>query len=822
MSGAPVAGGAFSARLEKLIFSHRALIIATFALVTVAMLVFVVRGLRIDASFTKQLPLKHEYMQTFVKHQAEFGGANRVLIALVARDGNMFTPEFFAALKKATDRVLVMDGIDRGRVQSLFTPNVRYIEVVEDGIQAGNVVDAEFQPTPEALAEVRENILKAGIVGRLVANDFSGALVSAIVLEQDAQGRPVDPIAVAERLEREVRDAIAGDGAAEGGPADAAGVQGGGGREGIDVKVVGPPVDVHMIGFAKVVHDIAEGALSVIIFAVVTLLLTVLFVWMHTQSIRVAVVPVVCSVVAVIWQLGTLVVLGYGIDPLGLLVPFLIFAIGVSHGVQKISSVKEAVFEGLDPEAAARLTFRQLLLPAVIALLADLVGFITILYIPVQVIQEMAITASIGVAIVILTDLVLLPVLVSFVRFDAGYRDRVERRVTLLNRWWHNLSVITEKGPSATIIALAAVLGIVGFVVGKGAVIGDATAGVPELRPDSRYNVDSRVITREFSIGVDILTVIVETREPACVSHTLMKSIDDFSWRMQNVEGVQQVISLPLVAKQAIAGWSEGSLKWREIPRNPDQLTQSTRYIETSTGLLNADCKVVPVMLFLADHRSQTIERVVAAVKQWRTENPVEGAAFRLATGNVGVMAATNEEVKRTEFPILFGVFAAVIAMCLLTFRSVTGAVLVFIPLALVSVLAYALMALVGIGLKISTLPMVALGVGIGVDYGIYLFSRMQEFLREGLSVRESFERTMRVTGASIIFTGITLAIGVVTWIFSPLQFQADIGKLLTFMFLVNMIGAIVLLPALATWLVRPAPPPPAQGQFAPGGGAQY
>jgi hypothetical protein len=221
-------------------------------------------------------------------------------------------------------------------------------------------------------------------------------------------------------------------------------------------------------------------------------------------------------------------------------------------------------------------------------------------------------------------------------------------------------------------------------------------------------------------------------------------------------------------------------------------------------------------MLFLSNHKAATIERVVGAVKQWRAENPVEGAEFRLATGNVGVMAATNEEVERTEFPILFGVFAAVILMCLLTFRSVKGAILVFIPLALVSVLAYALMALVGIGLKISTLPMVALGVGIGVDYGIYLFSRMQEFLKQGLPVRESFERTMRVTGASIIFTGITLAIGVVTWIFSPLQFQADIGKLLTFMFLVNMIGAIVLLPALATWMIKPVPPPLSQGPSPP------
>src|SRR5678816_4123634 len=202
------------ATLERLIFGHRLVIVIAFALITIALATFAVRGLRIDASFTKQLPLKHEYMRTFVKHQAEFGGANRVLIALVARDGNMFTPSFFDALKKATDEVLVMDGIDRGRVQSLFTPNVRYMEVVEGGIEAGNVVDSEFVPTPEALAKVRENILKAGIVGRLVANDFSGALVSAIVLEQDAQGRRVDPIKLASELESRVRQKLQGTGVA--------------------------------------------------------------------------------------------------------------------------------------------------------------------------------------------------------------------------------------------------------------------------------------------------------------------------------------------------------------------------------------------------------------------------------------------------------------------------------------------------------------------------------------------------------------------------------------------------------------------------------
>ena len=761
--GGEVVPGALTGRLERLIFGQRTPILALFALGTALLAAVAVRGLRIDCSFNKTLPLRHEYMRTYLDPRvAEFRGANRILIALIARDGNMFTPGFFAALRQATDEVIVMDGIDRTRVQSIFTPNVRYLEVVEEGIEAGNVIPADFTPTAANMARVRDNIRKAGIIGRLVASDFSGALVSAIVLDQDAQGRPVDPIKVAHELERQVRQGIEGHG-----------------------------IDVRMIGFAKVMGDIADGADSVVLFAAITLVLTLLAVRLYCQSWRVAFVPVLCSAVAVIWQLGALVLLRYGIDPVGLLVPFLVFAIGVSHGVQKISAVGDAAFAGLGSMESARRTFRQLLAPAVVALLADLVGFVTILMIPVPVIREMAITASIGVAIVILTDLVLLPVLVSYVRFDAGYRARVQRRSAYLAALWPRLSGITGRGPALAVIALAAVLAALGAWKGRATPIGDTQTGVPELRPDSR-------------IGVAVLTAIVESREPVCVSHELMSAVDRFGWHMRNVTGVQDVITLPFIAKIAIAGWNEGSLKWRSIPREQTQLTQSTRYIETSTGLLNDNCDVVPVMMFLADHRAGTIERVVSAVKGWRDANPVAGAQVRLAAGNVGVMAATNATVKAKEMMILTGVFAAVLAMCLLTFRSVVGTILVVLPLALVSVLVYAVMAVVGIGLKVSTLPMVALGAGIGVDYGIYLFSRLQEFLHQGLSVRDSYERTLRVTGASIIFTGITLAIGVATWVFSPLKFQADIGIMLTFMFLVNMLAAIILLPALAAWLMHP------------------
>jgi predicted RND superfamily exporter protein len=664
-------------------------------------------------------------------------------------------------------------------VQSLYTPNVRFTEVVEDGIAAGNVVPADFEPTPEGLAQVRENVLKANIVGRLVANDFSGAIISAELLEFNPNtGEPLDYIFVARELEEKIRaknDSIA------------------------DVIV-----DTHIIGFAKVIGDISDGAVRVVLFFGVAFVITAIFLYLFTRSVRHTAIILVCSLIAVVWQLGTLTLLGFGIDPMGILVPFLIFAIAVSHGVQMVSAVRAEVFLGADGLTAARRGFRRVVIPGAIALASDTIGFITILVIQIQVIKEMAVTASLGVATIILTNLVLLPVLVSYVTPDDAYLERLRKRAVRLAILWEKLSRVADPKRARVILVVALVLLVFGIWKGSDVRIGDLHAGVPELRHDSRYNIDSRVISERFAIGVDIITVIVETIPEGCIDYDVMTRIDDFTWRIRNVEGVRTVISLPVIAKVINAGWSEGSLKWRVIPRNQSVLVQSVAYVPTSSGLLNEDCSVMPVMIFTTDHRAETIDRVVNAVKGLDDELGSENVRFRLATGNVGVMAATNEEVSADQFPILIGVFSAVILLCFVTYRSIRAVLCIVLPLGLVSLLAYALMSVLEIGLKVSTLPVVALGVGIGVDYGIYIYSRFASILAEGEPIQAAYKRTLQITGTGVIFTGLALAVGVGTWIFAPLKFQADMGILLTFMFLVNMLGAIFLLPALASLLLRP------------------
>jgi predicted RND superfamily exporter protein len=426
-----------------------------------------------------------------------------------------------------------------------------------------------------------------------------------------------------------------------------------------------------------------------------------------------------------------------------------------------------------------------------------------------------------------------LPILLSLVKFRniEQFRDKHRGDVGGGDKIWHLLSRTTERKPAAILIAIALVLFIVGDQMGRGLQIGDSQAGVPELRPDARYNLDAQVISSRFSLGVDAINIIAEAPSQACTEdYHAMADIDRFAWHMFNVDGVQQVITLPWVAKIINAGWNEGNLRWRVLPRDNFVLRQALQNVDTDTGLLNAGCDTMPIIIFTRDHRAETINRVVAAAKEYRRNNGIGTETlvsagfmqgdraffnpkpmdelqpgevnYRLATGNVGVMAAVNEVVESAQFPMLVLVYLAIIVLCVITFRSIMGTLCIVLPLVLVSVLAYALMTFLGIGLKVNTLPVVALGVGIGVDYGIYIFSRVSVMLKQGMPLKEAYFHALKQTGKPVIFTAFTLAIGVGTWIFSTLQFQADMGKLLAFMFFLNMVGAVLLLPALARWLL--------------------
>jgi uncharacterized protein len=765
-------------RFTLWMFRHRTPLVCGFAVLTAVMGWFASQ-VRVDASFHKSLPLDHEYIRTFVQHERAFGGANRVMVALRATRGDIFTPEFFAELKRVTDEVSSLPGIDRAQVYSIRTPNVRYLEVIDDGLTAGNVIPADFpaEPTAADFTRVRENIIKSGRVGQLVANDFTAAMVVGQLVEIDPQThQKVDYGRVAAGLEA-IRSRVE--------------------------RARPGATTVPIIGFAKFIGDVNDAAQGVLTLFAVSLVVTALLVWDYAGRWKLAAAPILCSLVAVVWQLGLLTALGYGIDPFSILVPFLVFAIGVSHGVQKICTFRNEVFKGQDGPTAARAAFMQLIAPGIVALMTDTVGFITMLVIKIPTIQELAITASLGVSVIVITNFFLLPILLSYLRLPPSYAAWVTKRRTRGDEIWRRFAYAMKPRPSMVIIVIGLALGAWGAWKAGAIRIGDTQPGRPELRPAARYNVDTAVITDKFSISADILSVIVETVPNGCVDHEVVTLMDEFEGTLREVPGVRSVVSLTTLARTYNAYFNEGALKWRILPRSQAALAQAVSPIETSSGYLNADASVMPIQLYLADHQAETLVAVTDAVKAFAAAHPSARAKFRLASGPAGVMAATNEVVRAAERPILYWVFGAVILLCAATFRSVRATLCIVVPLAIVNYLAYALMVFLGIGLKTSTLPMVALGVGIGVDYGIYIFARLQTALNAGEYFEDAMYAALRDAGAAVVFTGLTLAIGVSSWVFSNLKFQADMGLLLTFMFLVNMVGAIVLLPAMARWFWR-------------------
>ena len=763
----------FSFWVEQWLFRHRARFLVLFLILTALFLGFATQT-QVDARFEKQLPLGHEYIQKFREYESEFGGANRVILAMIVEEGEIFNEDYFNRLDSLTKDVYAMSGVDQASVTSLFTPNVRFTEVVEDGFTGGNVVPADFANTLQDLAKVKENVLKSNYMGRLVTDSFNGAMVMANLLDIDPDTKkPLDTFAVARALES------------------------------LRGKYESETIKVHVIGFAKVMGDVRDGALNVIFFFCVTIVVTALLVWLYSQSFIFSVLPMGCSLAAVAWQLGIIHLMGFGIDPMSILVPFLVFAIGVSHGVQMVRVFRDQLFHGEEALIAARKAFSELLIPGGVALLTDTIGFITILLIPVPTIRELAIAASVGVAAIIVTNLILLPLLLSYQKPSHTYRERVAKRKIKTKKFWHHVSVVSERRVAKVLAVIGILLFVFAFDQATRVEVGDLHAGVPELRSDSRYNQDTAAITDNFNLGVDVLIAFVETVKDGSVDYKVMELLDRFEWNLKNIEGVKSVLGLAGMARKINSGYSEGSLKWQVLPFNRDMLAQSVGRVETSTGLTNLDGSVLPVMIFLEDHKAETIRRIVTAVKSFEADYGYEKMHFSLAGGNAGIMAASNEVVRNAQFPILIYVFLAVILLCFASFRSIKIVICIVLPLALVSVLAHTLMFWMEIGLKTSTLPVVALGVGEGVDYGIYLFSCFVAQRRKGVAFADAMEAAMQQAGSAIVFTGLTLSVGVGTWAFSALQIQSDMGILLMFMFLMNMVCAIVLLPAIARLLFR-------------------
>ncbi|WP_409524475.1 efflux RND transporter permease subunit [Nitrincola sp. MINF-07-Sa-05] len=762
--------------LERLFFNHRAAVLALCLLITLV-LGGQAAGLRLNANFERMIPTGHPYIANYLDNRSELAGlGNSLRIAVATTGESIYDAEYLATLQKVSEEVFLMPGVDRATMKSLWTPSTRWTGVTEDGLDGGPVIPNDYDASTQAVEQVRVNVARSREVGQLVGLDHKSSIVFMPLLATDAEGRPIDYAALSERLE-DLRD-----------------------------KYQSDSIHIHVTGFAKVAGDLIEGLHGVVAFFAVAIALAGAVLFAYSRCVRSTLLVVTCSLIAVVWQFGLLPTFGYELDPYSMLVPFIVFAIGMSHGAQVMNGITRDIGQGVHRYVAARLTFRRLFVVGLTALVTDAMGFAVLLVIDIPVIRDLATTASIGVAALILTNLVLLPILLSHVGVSTAAAER-SRRAELADRsgssrhpLWAVLDRFTDRRWAAGAIIGATLLAVGGLQLGQGLKIGDLDPGAPELRPDSRYNRDNAYLTAHYGASSDVLAVMVKTPEGECTNYDTLMRLDALEHRLRQVEGVESTNSLALLNRQVMVGLAEGNPKWYDL--SPNQYMLNTITSGAPRGLYNDACSLLTFYAYLTDHKADTLARVVAEAEAFAAANDNPHASFLLAAGNAGIEAATNTVVARANREMLLWVYGVVTLLCLLTFRSWRAVLCAIIPLALTSILCEALMVLLGIGVKVATLPVIVLGVGIGIDYALYVMSIVLVRLKEGERLAEAYYGALLSTGKVVMLTGATLAVGVATWIFSPIKFQADMGILLAFMFLWNMFGALILLPALARFLM--------------------
>jgi uncharacterized protein len=760
-------------KLENLVFGYRKLIVGVCIAFTLLFAFFAMR-LVFSTSYERMVPQNHPFAQVSAQYQQYLPGlGNTVRIAVAVKQGDIFTREYLETLRQITDDLYLIRGIDRPYVRGIWMPAVRWTAVTQDGFDGGPLMPDNFDGSAQFMAALRANIARSAEVGQLIAPDFRSTVITALLLERDpSTGEMLDYAKVGQELER------------------------------LRTKYASKGVDIHVTGFAKVIGDMMEGLLKVLAFFAAAIILSAVILYLYTRCIKSTAMVMLCTLISLVWLLGLVVITGQSLNPYSALVPFLIFAIGVSHGAQKMNGIMQDTARGATRLMAARLTFRRLFVPGLAALLCDVAGFAALLLIDIRAIQDVAIIASLGVFILIFTNLVLLPILLSYMGVSHDAAQRALQRDSASTSAPYGIEKFlvscTQPQRAKYIVGIAAVMLLTGLWVAQHLQVGDLDAGAPELHPYSRYNRDAAFMSANYGASTDVFVAIGKTEAGQCSSVDNLRRQDAFEWHVSQLPGVVGVNGAATFARFAAAGSNEGQFKWLDIV--PDQAQLNSVTALTPRELMSEDCAVMPVYIYLRDHKAETLDQLVRSIQTFESKpNPNAGIQFSLAAGNAGIEAATNQVVKSASREMLLLVYVAVIALCLLVFRSWKGTFAAIIPLVLTSILCEALMVALNIGVKVATLPVIALGVGIGVDYALYVLSIMLMRLRAGDSVQLAYAHSIRVTGHVVIVTAVTLAVGVGLWFFSPIKFQADMGVLLFFMFIWNMIGALVLLPAIAT-----------------------
>lgn len=757
-------------RLGDFLFDNRRKVLSLVMLVTLYF-AWHIPLVKMVSDFADLLPQEHPYIKLHNQIRDNFGGANIVILGVEVQDGTIFTDETLARIDRITLALDSVHGVNHNLVTSLTHRNTRKIWLTPDGSIKSSPY---FDPHKGGYSETEFSQMKTdvqsnpAVYGLLVSPDLKSAIIKATLNEGELDYAKVFA---------EIQAIRAKEGAA-----------------GVRIHATGHPV---LVGW---VSTYGPQILQIFLY---TIIIVIGILVLYTRRLYGILLPTFGMLLTSIWGVGFMGVFDYHLDPLMLVVPFLISARSMSHGIQKV----ERYFFELEltgtKELAARNTFNSLFRPGALAIVADAAALFLIGLGSVPINDKMAVYASFWALSMVVTVLVTLPMLLALLPQprDVKIRHGFSRRLFPRLAW-----VTATQTRSRGVLWVCLVIAICAGYLSTRVVVGEPEPGSPLLYPDHDYNVSSRAINERFP-GSEELFIVARTSEKGGLKRPeVLRALDDFQNTMLLDPALGGAKGTNNLVGQVHRMTRNDDPRWAVIPDDAQQaggLMFTYMMSAPIPGALNqfqdSDDQIANMVFFYKDHTGETIRRAIHMAREWATEvgSKIEGFELQLAGGPVGVTAAINEEAYQTNLVVVPAVLALILGFTLWFYGSIHAGVMMLASMGFATVLTYACMGWLGMGLNVNTVPMIAVGIGLGVDYAIYMMDRIREEMHVHANLQEAVQRAVGTTGVAIAFTATTLVGGIVMWIFmSDLRFQADAARLLSIMLILNACSAMFLVPA--------------------------
>ena len=755
-------------KLASFIARRPVLVAVILGIVTVIPGYYAYKGLSLNVVLEEMLPADSTNVDLFLRFGEQFGGANTTLVEVRNKKGDIYNLEFLEKYKEIAEDVYYNKHTYRHLSQSLV---LRKTKAISGG--GGRVgVDALLWPdlprNEKEMTRLRQFVNKQ-YRGFQVSNDETSAIVIADFRDE------------ADKLEvlnffLDLRDKYEG--------------------EDIEVNFVGRPI---LLGYIYQSLDAVFNILAASLVIIAVILFLYFRTWVGVF------IPMFTATVATIWGLGAMGAVNYNLDPLLILLPAFIFAIVLSHGVQFTTRILDNIdaceVRPTDCREVTRDGLALLLVPSTAAIITDAAGFGVLGLVAIPSIQSLAVICGLWLLSVV-PALIFAAAVMCLIKPPASHKTGS----IILNKIWG--AVINMEDHKWTMVFVTACLLSAGAWYSQNLTVGD-TKGSAILWPDARFNNDVESINTRFSfLGTDIMQVYVEGEKDTMLDPTVYHQTEALDrYVFEHMSEVRPAISLVPIIKMINAVLFEGDPSYALLPDTQEEVGFDI-YMFRSRGepgdfaaFTNKEWEIGNISFFLEDHSRPTIEKLRNNLDAFfaSEKEVVSTAKFHYMGGQVGIVEALNEEIVRSNLKIMAAI-AGVIAFCIVVYyRSIlTGLILLF-SLATANALTYAFMAWKGVGLNVSTLPLTALGVGLGVDYGIYMIDRIREEYKklEVKDVHEAIHHAFLTSGNAIFITAVTMIAPLIPWaVASPLRFQAEMGLLLSIVLFMNMLGALLAVPA--------------------------